>query len=549
MAVLRSIRTIRNIPRLKDISFVLLKHGLHDAATRLGAPLRTRVLGAWRGDRTPLTTPERLRLAFQELGPLFIKLGQLMASRPDLFPPPLVEEMGRLRSEVDPVPFPEIRAVIEQELGADPSTRFRSIEEEPLAAASIAQVHRAETLDGEAVIIKVQRPGTARIIDRDLEILGLVAEGLAGIPEFADLDPEGIAGELQRALARELNFHFERNAMERVRAAFEGDATIRIPRTWRELSTRRMLVMEYIEGTPLGRAELGVEEGSRTARDCARALFRMILRDGHFHADPHGGNLILMADGTVAWIDFGSMGLFTRELRRQLLRVLRAVVSRDYTTLSRLVLRLGHPRSEIDFFEFSQDMASRLDPYFGLTLQEIDFPRLLSELLDLARDHKISIAPGLILMTRCMVLVEGVGLRLDPRFNTAEELEPMLRKLVEQQLRPDRVVRDIGEHLADNLSAIAEYPQQVGEILRRVSQGQLRVDTHLQGLDQLGRRFESSSNRVVQALIVSSLLVSSSLVMDMGVGPQLWGVSGLGLAGYLFAGLIGVRILWGMLRN
>ncbi len=549
MPVLRSIRTIRNIPRLKDITLVLMRHGLHDVASRLGAPLRSRIRFPWSSRREPLTTAERLRLAFQELGPLFIKLGQLIASRSDIFPAVIVEEMEKLHDRVEAVPFDRIRAALVDELGCDPDTCFQSIDETPLAAASIAQVHRAVTLEGESVILKVQRPGIVPVIERDMEILRLVSEALAQIPELADLDPEGLAAELRRALERELNFHFERNAMERVRAAFKGDPTVVIPRTWRKLSTRRLLVMEHIEGDPLSRAKIDPEDGRRIARDCSRALFQMILRDGHFHADPHPANLILTADGTVAWVDFGSMGLFTQELRTQLVRMLRSIVGRDYAALSRQVLRIGQPREDISFFEFSQDLASRLDPYFGLTLGEIDFPHLLCELLDLARDHKISIAPGLIVMTRCLVLMEGLGLRLDPDFNTAEELEPMLRKLVEEQLRPDRLIRDVGEQMIDNVVAIAEYPQHFGEILRKLAQGRLRVDTHLQGLDRFSRRFEASSNRIVEALIVSALLVSSSLVMDLSVGPKLWDVSAIGLAGYVFAGLIGVRILVSMFQR
>jgi ubiquinone biosynthesis protein len=517
--VLRSIRTIRNIPRLKDIALVLVRYGLHDVASRLGAPLRARVRLPWRAPRASRTTPERLRLAFQELGPLFIKLGQLIASRPDLFPAATVAEMEKLQDQVEPVSFESIRAAVAEELGADPATRFRSIDETPLAAASIAQIHRAVTLDGEEVVLKVQRPGILPVIEHDLEILGLIAEALSQVPDLADFDPAGLAGELRRSLERELDFHFERNAMERVRAAFADDDSVVIPRTWGDLSTRRLLVMEYIDGTSLGRAELAPEEGSRIARICSRVLFRMIFRDGYFHADPHAANLIRMPDGRVAWIDFGSMGLFTPELRTSLVRMLRAIVARDYAALSRQVLRIGQPRQEISFFEFSQDLATRLDPYFGLTLAEIDFPRLLTEILDLARDHKISIVPGLIVMTRCLVIIEGLGLRLDPAFNTAEELEPMLRRLVEEQMRPDRLVRHFGQQILDDFAAIAEYPQHFGEILRKVSQGRLRVDTHLQGLDRLGRRFEASSNRIVEALIVSSLLVSSSLVMDLPAGP------------------------------
>jgi len=548
--VLRSIRTIRNIPRLKNIALVLVRYGLHDVAARLGAPLRSRLRFRWRASTPQKTTPVRLRLAFQELGPLFIKLGQLIASRPDIFPAPLVAEMEKLQDQVDPVPFEPIRAAIAAELGRDPDTLFRSIDPSPLAAASIAQVHRAVTAAGDAVILKVQRPGIVPVIEHDLEILELVAEALSQIPDLADLDPGGLVAELRRALERELDFHFERNAMERVRAAFEGDESVVIPRTWPELSTRRLLVMEYIEGVSLGRAELAPAEGRRIARDCARVLFLMIFRDGYFHADPHAANLIFTPERRIAWIDFGSMGLFTHELRSRLLQLLRDVVDRDYAALARDILKIGQPREEISYFEFSQDIASRLDPYIGLTLREIDFPRLLSEILDLAREHRISIAPGLIVMTRCLMIIDGLGLRLDPEFNTAGELEPLLRELVEEQMRPDRLIRRLGHQVVGDIQAIAEYPQQFGEILRKLSQGRLRVDTHLQGLERLGRRFEASSNRIVEALIVSSLLVSSSLVMDLPAGPKLWGVSAIGLAGYLFAGLIGVRILLSMIgRN
>lgn len=547
MPVLRSIRTIRNIPRLKDIALILVRYGLHDVAARLGAPLRARIRLPWRSSAPQKTTPERLRLAFQELGPLFIKLGQLIASRPDIFPAPLITEMEKLQERVEAVPFEPIRAAIAAELGCDPAERFRSIDPVPIAAASIAQVHRGVTAQGEAVILKVQRPGIVPVIERDLEILELVAEALSQMPDLADLDPAGLVAELRRALERELDFQFERSAMERVRAAFEGDESVVIPRTWPALTTRRLLVMEYIEGDSLGRAEISPAEGKRIARDCARVLFRMIFRDGYFHADPHAANLILTPGGTVAWIDFGSMGLFTPELRDRLLRLLRDVVDRDYAALARDVLKIGQPREEISFFEFSQDIASRLDPYIGLSLREIDFPRLLTEILDLAREHRISIAPGLIVMTRCLVIIDGLGLRLDPEFNTAEELEPLLREIAEDRMRPDRLAGRLGRQLFADFQSIAEYPQHFGEILRKLSQGRLRVDTHLQGLERLGRRFESSSNRIVEALIVSALLVSSSLVMDLPAGPKLWGVSGIGLAGYLFAGLIGVRILLSMI--
>ncbi|MFQ5655562.1 MAG: ABC1 kinase family protein, partial [Planctomycetota bacterium] len=523
--MLRSFRTIRNIPRLKDITFILMRHGLHQVASQLGAPFRVRLRGLWPGTRrTPLSQAERLRLAFQELGPLFIKLGQLIANRPDVFPRALVAEFAKLEDRVDPLPFEELRAVLEKELGGEPSTRLESVDEEPLASASISQVHRAVTLEGERVILKIQKPGVRRIIEQDLEILAMVAEALASAEEFETLDPEALAAEVRRALERELNFDFERNALDRVRASFEGDPVMVVPRTFPELSTRRLLVMEHLEGTSLRRARLSGAEAHRAARECTRILFEMVFRDGYFHADPHASNILAMPDGRLGWVDFGSMGLFTEEMRGRLGKVLAALLERDYEALARQILRLGRPRGEIAGFDFSQDLATRLDPFFGLTLKELDVAALFGTILELARDHRITIAPGFILMTRCLVLMEGLAHHLDPDFNTSQEVEPLARRLAFERLRPDHLLESAGDHVLEMLQNIWEVPRQLAEILRRLAQGRMQVDTHLQGLRQLNRRLESSSNRIVQAMIVSSLLVSSSLVMGLDIGPMLGGV-------------------------
>ncbi|MFN0058199.1 MAG: ABC1 kinase family protein [Planctomycetota bacterium] len=555
--MLRSIRTIRNIPRLKDITFILFKHGLHQVASRLGAPVFVRLRGLVRGRGAPSREPPlsqiaRLRLAFQELGPIYIKLGQLIANRPDVFPPAMVTEFAKLEDHVAPLKFETINAVLEEELGAPTERFFRHVNPEPLAAASIAQVHRAVTLSGEDVILKIQKPGIRKIMEHDLEILELVAEALSNIEGIGVWDPKGIVAEVSRALERELDFNFERNALDRVRAQFADDPVVVVPRTFREHSTEKLLVLEFLDGTPIRQldpAALGPAECHRIARECSRTLFEMIFRDGYFHADPHSSNILRLTDGRLGWIDFGAVGLFTDEMRLRLVKLLRALLERNYRLLARQVLKVGRPQGEISMFEFSQDLASRLDPYFGLSLKETDIPTLFTTVMDIARDYRIRISPGFVTMTRCLVLMEGLAHRLAPDFDAVVELEPLARRYFTERYRPDRLVKDAGEQLAELARTFWEYPQLVGEILHRAAEGRIAVDTEIQGLERFQRAMELSTNRIVAALVVSSLLVSSSLIINSKVGPEVWGVSAVGLTGYVFAGLISVRILISMLRS
>lgn len=546
--VLRSIRTIRNIPRLKDISFILLKHGFYQVASLLGAPLRFRVRSFLRlpSAALPLTQVQRLRLAFQELGPTFIKLGQLIASRPDLFPGAMVTEFAKLEDRVSAVPFTSIEEILTKELGGKLTDWFRSIEPAPLATASMAQVHRATLLDGTEVVVKVQKPDVEYVVERDMEILALVAEALAKSEELETFDPQGLVAEVARSLERELNFNFERNALDRVRVNFADDPVMVVPKTYRRLCTPRVLVMDYLGGVSIRKHDPPPEESQRLARECIRILFEMIFRDGYFHGDPHPGNILALPDGRLGWIDFGSMGLFTGEMRNQLVRLLKAILEQDYNQVARRVLKFGKPLGEISHFDFSQDIATRLDPYFGLALGEINLGDLFDTVMELARDHRISITPGLVLMTRCLVLMEGLAHQLDPDLDTMDVLAPLATRYMRERARPDRVVGDVVDHLSDLASTLWEYPQYTSEILRKLSQGQMNVETHVEGVEGLNARLEHSSNTVSQAVIFASLLISSSMVMDLEVGPTVYDLPLLGVLGYAAAGMMG---LWTLLRT
>jgi len=533
--VVKPLQTLRNLPRLRDISWVLARHGLKDLSTRLGAGLGTRLFGF---ENPHIPFAGRLRLAFQELGPIYIKLGQLIASRPDIFPEDLVSEMERLRDDVDPVSFDEVKPVIEKSLGGEIQQLFRQFEEIPVASASIAQVYKAITLDGRSVAVKVRKPGIEKLIERDLGLLDQFAEALSRQPESGGFDPVAVVRELHHALEGELNFFMEKNSIDRIRDFFEEDPSVAIPQTMSELCTGEVLVMDWFDGIPAGKMETSDPRRQDLVRLCSRSLFTMMFRHGHFHADPHPSNVIWLDDGRIGWIDFGMTGILTSDLRWRLSRMLKALVERDYEELARQVIHVGHCHGEANSFALTQSIAQHLDPYLGLPLAQVDLPALLKSILQIATEHRIEIAPGFVRMTRALVLLEGIVEKYDPDFDMASELEPMLRELVREKSAPDEWVRRLTDQTVENLEALGEAPALLTEALRRATRGRIRVESEITGLDRLSRRIEGASRRLVEGGVASALIVASALF-------AISGMNGFAIGCGLLSAFLLSRILFG----
>lgn len=533
--MVKPLQTLRNLPRLRDISWVLARHGLKDLSTRLGAGLGTRLFGF---ENPHIPFAGRLRLAFQELGPIYIKLGQLIASRPDIFPEDLVSEMERLRDDVDPVSFDEVKPVIEKSLGGEIQQLFRQFEEIPVASASIAQVYKAVTLDGRSVAVKVRKPGIEILIERDLGLLDQFAEALSRQPESGGFDPVAVVRELHHALEGELNFFMEKNSIDRIRDFFEEDPSVAIPQTIAELCTGEVLVMDWFDGIPAGKMETSDPRRQDLVRLCSRSLFTMMFRHGHFHADPHPSNVIWLDDGRIGWIDFGMTGILTSDLRWRLSRMLKALVERDYEELARQVIHVGHCHGEANSFALTQSIAQHLDPYLGLPLAQVDLPALLKSILQIATEHRIEIAPGFVRMTRALVLLEGIVEKYDPEFDMASELEPMLRELVREKSAPDEWVRRLTDQTVENLEALGEAPALLTEALRRATRGRIRVESEITGLDRLSRRIEGASRRLVEGGVASALIVASALF-------AISGMNGFAIGCGLLSAFLLSRILFG----
>lgn len=537
----RSLRTIRSIPRLKDITLVLIRHGFGQVASLLDAPWLGRL--RWRRPRATEAIGQavRLRMVFQELGPTFIKLGQLLAGRPDLLPADYIRELRKLQDDVPPAPFPQIEAVFRSEIGCPVEDAFASFDTEPIASGSIAQAHRAETKDGRSVVVKIRRPGIIRVVERDMRILAIVAGILADRRELGYLDPVGVFRSFERAMNREMNFQFEANAIEKIRGSLPLDGGLRVPATFPSLSARGVLTMEFFDGRKPRELSLGPEEGLRYARAVARGLLSQVFEHGLYHADPHPGNLLIMGDGKVGLVDFGNVGRLTAEVRQDLVAFLAHFARQNYRDIARTLMKVGSVRGELDLDTFTMELCEVLDHHYGLSLAQIDLGGLLSSLFALSLRYRIALPPAYVSLARMLMTMEGTVRELAPGFVLTDEVAPFVESLMRQRYRPERVLQDVRERLEDIGQFMREVPPGSVELLRKMRAGQFYFRTRIQDLERIDHHMDLIGSQVPLAIVVSALLVSSSMIISEY--PL------VGLAGYILAAILGLRILFLILRG
>jgi ubiquinone biosynthesis protein len=547
----RSLRTLRSIPRLKDIALILAKHGFHQMAAYLQAPIGARLRRFFSaGEPVPMVhQPERLRLVLQDLGPTFIKFGQLLSTRPDLVPEAYIRELSKLQDQVQPAPLEEILQTLSSDLGEDVSSQFLEFSPEPLASASIGQVHRAVTKDGRQVVVKVRKRGLARIIEQDLQVLHLLVEVLAEWPAFRIHDLEGILDAFERAIRRELDFTHESFNLRKMRDVLDGDATVHVPAVYPDLSSRRVLTMEYLEGKKF--SELTDEElegglGERLAEGLTIAVLRQIFEHGIFHADPHPGNLILMANGRIGLIDFGNVGKCTPAMMEDLLLLLYHLVRRDFAMVTRMVLKVGRPKSEIDAPRLAYDLMDALDQYYGLPLERIQFGGLLNSLFALSMRYRISLPPQYVLLGRTLMTVEGVVRELAPKLEILHRVEPFLMKAVRARWSPSRLLAEVEAGAQELVAALRSVPAHLSEALKQASEGRFQVHAQLRNTEKLEKRLEFIGQRVPLAIVISGTLVASALLLFSAQGKALELGGILGAFGFL-ASL--VLVFWLAMRS
>jgi ubiquinone biosynthesis protein len=541
-------RTYRNLDRYRQVLAILFKYGFDSLLNRLnlGSYFESglQMISRNRRERVEgLTDYERLRMAFEELGPTFIKMGQILSTRSDLIPDDLVREMTKLQDNVPAFPFSQVREIVEQELRAPLSVLFAHFDETPLAAASIGQVHRARLITGEEVIIKIQRPGIRKIIEVDLEILFHLATLMEKNIEEAEIyRPTRVVDEFARSIEKEINYKIEAQHAERFARQFAGNESIYIPRIFNETTTGRILTMEYVDGVKASDVDLlektGLDRKIIAARG-ADVTFEQIFKHGFFHADPHPGNICILPGNVVCYLDFGMMGYIDKRSMETFADIIIGYARRDEAAIADAVLRIVEWDDPPDRRALESDIASFIDLYLYKPLKDMHMGEILQELLELFARHRLRLPPDIFFMIKAMTEVEGLGLMLDPDFNMIEKVEPFIRDLQMQRIHPKKLM---GDFLASS-TLLKGVPFELYDLLRQLKSGKARIGVDHQGLEPLIFGMERSSNRISFALIIAALIVGSSLIMMTRPGPTLFELPLLGLLGYSLAGVLGIWLL------
>ncbi|HQR52406.1 MAG TPA: AarF/UbiB family protein [Burkholderiales bacterium] len=551
---------MRDLPRLHGIASVLIRHGLGDVVRRLGIAgvlERAGEILNWgaAADSERLEPAQRVRLALEELGPTFIKLGQVLATRVDLFPPHWITEFEKLHNDVAPVPFEQLLPEVERTLGRPPAEIFRELETTPLASASIAQVHRAWLEDGTPVVVKIRRPGIRTKIEADLRILLNIADLIESeMPEARRYQPKQIASQFARSLERELDLAREARNIERFRKNFEGSPYVVMPAVYRQWTSEVMNVQEYVDGISAtdqaAVAAAGLDRRLLAARG-SEAVLKMILVDGFFQADPHPGNVFYLPGNRLVMIDFGMVGRLSLERRNQVVDLLAGVAQMDQEPMVDVLLDWAGDAS-VDEAKLAADVNELVAEYEGVPLKDVRLATMIKQFAAIIREHSIVMPSDLTLMFKAMITMEGLGRQYDPDFRVVDHLQPLLRRVLSERYRPDQIVKRGRGTLNDFFNVVQGVPRDLARLLRDARRGKIRVDIDLKRLDQFGRKLHRTIDRATMGIMTASLVIGSAIVMNVPEGPIVMGVpvlTAVGLAGYVVAFMNSLWIILGIWRS
>ncbi len=506
---------VDDISRLAFITNVLVKHGFSAFAVRggfLSASDEVPPADTIDPRADPDDAARRFRSMLEDLGPTFVKVGQVLSTRPDVLPPPFVRELARLQDQAPPVEFDAIRQAVEDGLGMPIEEVFTEFDPEPVASASMAQTHLATMHDGVRVIVKVQRPGIAETMRSDLDLLHIFARLLEmTVAEMELYAPGDVVRVLDEALRGELDFLNESLNLETLSEAFADDPDFRIPRLYRELTTRTVMTMEYVSGSRIRDLEQGSEDAERYSLLLVEALYRMIFDHGIFHGDPHPGNLIVADDGRLAFIDFGLCGYLTVTQRDRLVTLIIAVLAGDIDSTARVLLRMGRPLGHVQMSDFKAEVAAIRERYLKRNLKTIDMSRFMEECLDSAARHRIRIATDYSILSKAAVTIEGVVRSLAPELDLFDHSRTYQRRLLADQYSAERLLKG-GVAGAIHLgNFLRDVPEQIGQVLMDLETGRFQVAVKSDGPHQLAQELNRQGTRIVMGLCAAGLTIATPL--------------------------------------
>lgn len=532
---------------------VFAKHGFHGVVEKikLGKFIVERTQGEEEIEQ--LTPAVRLRMSFEELGPTFVKLGQVLASRPDLIPEEYTLEFEKLHDRVQTLPFEVVTAVLKEEFGPRLEEKFTDIDPVPLGSASIAQAHKAKLITGETVVMKVQRPGIIQVINDDLNVLYMLAELLTKYaPETRLFNPLGIVDEFFKTLELETNFIVEANNIRRFSMNFAHQPDVKIPAVYLDFTTERVLTLEALDGMPLSHEGALKQPGidaEEIIRKGIRAYMKMVFTDGLFHGDLHAGNFFVIPNGQIGLIDFGVVGRLNKRTQATVANMLLALAREDYERLAYEYVDLAPFTDKVNVDIFAKDLRELIAPFYGLTLKNVNLGKLLMSSSGIAARHHLSVPTELMLFFKSIVAIEGLGRRIIPDFDFLQHSIAIAGELVKDQFDPTKALGDMSQLLRESRNFINALPRQANFFLRKLNSPGHAFKLNVPEIDELKRSVEVSFNLLFLGIIIGSLIVSASYISVHASGTYISGIPTLGFIGYLVAAVLSIVAFFNYIKK
>ncbi|MEA1963067.1 MAG: AarF/ABC1/UbiB kinase family protein [Patescibacteria group bacterium] len=549
----------KNLKRAKEILFTLSKYGL-GYFLNLPAVERYFKLGkkffikkTEKEAIKRLTLPQRARMACEDLGPTFVKLGQILSTRPDLIPCEFVKEFSKLQDNVQPFDFSEVKEIFKKEFGRPIDELFIEFDESPVASASLSQVHKAKLPGGEAVAVKVQRPKIEERIKSDISILfDLVKFMEKRLINGNIYQPIEIVKEFSKTIKQELDFVSEGRNIDKFRVNFKNSETAYIPKVYWQLTTSRILTMEYIKGVKI--SDIASSRDSQYDKKIISArgadmILKQIFVDGFFHGDPHPGNIFIIENNVIALLDFGMVGRVEEDTMVNMASLLIAAIGNDTDKIIKALEQMEIVDPEMDIKELKIEIKNFIDKYYGVPLKQLKISAIIEEILEIMIHHQIKMPSDLILLAKSLVTIEGVGRDLDPDFDMVAHTKPFAKQLISKKYSLTNLWDRGSGSLRELFNFFEVFPKDFLWLIRNLRKGELNIGFQHKGLDKLIHEIDRSSNRLSFSMIIAALIIGSSMILGQPIGPFIFGYPAIGIIGYLFASFLGLFLIISILRS